>query len=150
MPFPKLVAFETSDVLFATSPSLRDSVWGKGTGASNVIADNVERIDWRLLRDKSNHQNTTELYEDTSKIISDVLKNGAELAIVSRNDNKKLCDRILYYYHTTDPKTQQEKPIISLVKYDEVSNESKTNHFERIHGWTKFAYKDMVGLSLIQ
>ncbi|KAH8107090.1 hypothetical protein BXZ70DRAFT_274870 [Cristinia sonorae] len=145
--FPKVVAFETSGVLF--SGDLRKDVWGKGPGASKTLANNVEQVSERVLRDKSNSQNTVELYEDIPRIIHHVLQSGAALAIVSRTQSKDLSDRVLYFFHAIDPKTNVGKPIIKMVKYDEVVDEPKIKHFGRIQGWHKCTYKDIVGGQLL-
>ncbi|KAG1772887.1 hypothetical protein EV702DRAFT_1181232 [Suillus placidus] len=148
--FPKLIAFETrqypklwsSGVLFLGS--LREELWGKGSGASSKLADNVKKVDTWLSKDKSNHQNTVTLCPDIPRIIENALKNGASIALVSRHDSKLLVDRVLYYFHATDPRDNQQKSIIKMVRYNEIVNESKTKHFERIQGWSKYAYDDMV------
>ncbi|KIK95089.1 hypothetical protein PAXRUDRAFT_407850 [Paxillus rubicundulus Ve08.2h10] len=140
--YPKLVALDTDRTIF--SGSLDELVWGKGPSASRKLSDNIQRVDDWLLRDKSNHDNEIRLNPDVPIIINDILKNGASLAIVSRNTSKALCDRALYYFKAMDPNTGEQKSIIQMVKYDEVVDEPKTKHFERIRGWSKIHYTDMI------
>ncbi|KAG5220150.1 Metallo-dependent phosphatase [Salix suchowensis] len=92
----------------------------------------------------SNHANEIRLNKDIPRIITDILQNNASLAIVSRNTSKALCDRALYYFKAVDPKAGEQKSIIKLVRYDEVVDEPITEHFKRIHGWSKFDFGDMV------
>ncbi|KAF8653672.1 hypothetical protein AX16_003823 [Volvariella volvacea WC 439] len=141
--FPKLVALDTDWTIWAGS--LDEKVWGKGPGASqNKIANNIEQVNDSVLKDRSNDALGIRLNQDIPSIVHDVLKNGASLAIVSRNTSKALSDRALYYFKTVNPSTGAEESIINLVKYDEVVDEPKTEHFKRIHGWSKFPYEDMI------
>lgn len=140
--YPKLVALDTDWTIF--SGWLDQSSFGKGPGAVSPIEDNLERVDEWVLWDKSNHDNIICLYYDVPEIITDILSNGALLAIVSRNTSKALCDRALWYYKTTDPKTRQERSIIDVVKFDEIYDKSKTVHFANIHDWTGYEYSDMI------
>ncbi|KAF9524645.1 acid phosphatase-domain-containing protein [Crepidotus variabilis] len=132
MSYPKIVALDTDVTIWKGS---LDWSWGH--------EDNIERVDRWLLRDKRNYNKQIRIYDDISAIVSDVLKNGAKLAIVSRTSSKALSDRALYYFNTinTDGK---EWSIIHLVTYDEVVNESKANHFRRIHGWSNNDYSEML------
>lgn len=88
----------------------------------------------------SDRGNKIKMNPDIPKIVTDILSNGASLAIVSRNTSKALyvycrrgdskdrelngilnrCDRALYYFHAKDPNSGETKPIIELVRYDEV------------------------------
>lgn len=116
--YPKLVALDTDGTIF--TGELNQKVWGKGPKASQKLTDNVEQVDDFCLRDKSNHANQIHLNKDIPRIVTDILQNGASLAIVSRNTSKALCDRALYYFKAIDPKTGEKKSIIDMVRYDEV------------------------------
>ncbi|KAF8833574.1 hypothetical protein BDN67DRAFT_916690 [Paxillus ammoniavirescens] len=140
--YPKLVALDTDWTIF--SGSLDEHVWGKGRSASRKLSDNIQRVDDWSLRDRSNHDNEIRLNPDVPIIVNDILKNRSSLAIVSRNTSKALCDRALYYFKAMDPNTGEQKSIIQMVRYDEVVDEPKTKHFERIRGWSKFNYTDMI------
>ncbi|KAF8835571.1 hypothetical protein BDN67DRAFT_975156 [Paxillus ammoniavirescens] len=141
--YPKLVALDIDQTIFRKT-SRKKRPFGKGKGAVSPIEDNIERVSRRVLRDKSNHKNKIRLYRDIPRIVTNILKHGAQLAIVSRNKNKALCDRALWYFEATDPKTGKKRPIIHMVKYDEVYNKRKTVHFTRIHRWSGFKYSDMI------
>ncbi|KAG2140516.1 uncharacterized protein EDB93DRAFT_1089838, partial [Suillus bovinus] len=133
--------------------SLREELWGKGSGASSKLADNVKKVDTWLTKDKSNNQNAVTLCPDIPRIIENALKNGASIALVSKHDSKALVNRVLYYFHATDPRDNKQKSIIKMVRYDEIAMvgyQSKTKHFERIHGWSKYAYEDMVWTFFVQ
>lgn len=140
--FPKLVALDTDGTIF--TGKLDENVWGKGPKAVPKLADNIQQVDEHTLRDRSNHANQIHISKDIPKIVADILKNGASLAIVSRNTSKALCDRALYYIKAVDPSTGELKPIIKMTRYDEVVDESVSKHFKRIHGWSKFDYPEML------
>lgn len=126
---------------------LDQSLWGKGPHAAPKLADNIQQVDDFTLHDQSNHANKLHMGEDIPRIVSDIVKNGASLAIVSRNTSKVLCDRVLYYFRAEDPKDGETKAIIKMVRYDEVADEPKTEHFKRIHHWSKYPYSDMLYFS---
>ncbi|KIY73873.1 Metallo-dependent phosphatase [Cylindrobasidium torrendii FP15055 ss-10] len=140
--FPKLVALDTDGTIF--TGQLDQETWGKGPEAAHKLADNIHKVDSFTLEDRSDHTNKIKMNPDIPRIIHDILNNGAFLAIVSRNKSKALCDRALYYFHAQDPKSGEMKPIIKLVRYDEVADEPLSQHFKRIRGWSKYAYTDMV------
>lgn len=140
--YPKLVALDTDWTIF--SGSLDKNVWGKGPGASHELPDNIQRVNDWLLKDMSNPDIHIRLNRHIPNIVSDILKEGASLAIVSRNTSKALCDRALHCFRAIDPKTGKPGPIIDMVSYDEVVDESKTEHFKRIRGWSGFQYTDMI------
>jgi len=142
MSYPKVVALDTDWTIW--QQFLDHGRWGKGRGAVSPVEDNIERVDRSLLRDKSNHANWIRVYNDVSNVVHDILKNGAQLAIVSRNPSKAMCDRSLHYFNTTNPSNGREWSIIHLVKYDEVVNEPKVNHFRRIQKWSGSDYSDML------
>lgn len=94
-----------------------------------------------IISSVSNHANQIQLNGDIPQIVTDILKRGASLAIVSRNTSKALyvyfkiirttircliticwprCDRALYYFKAIDPESGEQKPIIEMVRYDEV------------------------------
>ncbi|KAJ8514906.1 hypothetical protein ONZ45_g7602 [Pleurotus djamor] len=136
--FPRLIALDTDGTVF--TGKLDQTVWGKGQGADLTLANNILQVNDSTLRDRRRIR----LSPDIPRIVTDILKNGAALAIVSRNTSKELCDRALYYFKTKVPETQETKSIIHLVKYDEVIDEPISEHFKRIKGWSGFDYADMV------
>ncbi|TFK22407.1 hypothetical protein FA15DRAFT_748747 [Coprinopsis marcescibilis] len=139
--YPKVVALDTDWTIF--SGWLSKDKWGKGAGAAQKIEDNIKEISSREVQDKTNAQNKCVMYEDVPRIIEDILKNGAKLAIVSCNTSKDLCDRALYFFKVKDG-SGKEKRLIELVSFDEVYNSEKTVHFEKIKGWAKCHYTDMI------
>jgi len=142
MSFPKVVAFDTDWTIWQQRTA--NGIWGKGRGAAAKLEDNMNRIDRWVIRDKSNPQHVwIRVFDDVSKIVNDVLKHGAQLAIVART-NKSLSDRALYYFNTINPANGKEWSIIHLVKYDEVADESKTKPFRRIKGWSQSDPLDMI------
>ncbi|KAF9529495.1 magnesium-dependent phosphatase-1 [Crepidotus variabilis] len=144
MAYPKVVALDCDYTIW--HGHLDSTKWGKGPGARLKLQDNVEFVDNQYLRDKSNHQNKIRVNMDVMSVVTDILnhRDGAKLAIVSRNSSKAMCDRALYYIKTTNPANGEETSIIKLALYDEVVNESKVNHFKRIHSWSKSDYSDML------
>ncbi|KAF8649632.1 hypothetical protein AX16_005721 [Volvariella volvacea WC 439] len=139
--YPKLVALDTDWTLFWGW--LKAEEWGKGSGAYSTVEDNIEQINYWEVQDRSNWDNKCGMYADVPKIIEDILKNGAQIAIVSRNTSKAMCDRALWYWKVNDQHGNQ-KSIIDLIKYDEVVDEPKTKHLERIKDWSGFDYFDMI------
>ncbi|KAF9524618.1 magnesium-dependent phosphatase-1 [Crepidotus variabilis] len=139
MPYPKIVALDCDYTIW--HGHLDQTKWGKGPGARSKLQDNIEFVDHHYLRDKSDHHNKIRVNMDVTKVVYDILKHGAKLAIVSRNGSVAMCNRALYYIKTTNPATGMEESIIKLVSYNEVVN---VNHFKRIHGWSKCDYSDML------
>ncbi|KAF9524654.1 acid phosphatase-domain-containing protein [Crepidotus variabilis] len=142
MAYPTVVALDTDGTIWENY--LDSKRWGKGARAQVKIEDNIDRVDRRLLRDKTNHAFWIRIHNEISMVVTDILKHGAKLAIVSRNPSKALSDRALYYFKTINPKDNKEYGIIHLVNYDEVKNETKILPFNRIHGWSKSDYQDML------
>ncbi|KAF8835570.1 hypothetical protein BDN67DRAFT_912794 [Paxillus ammoniavirescens] len=141
--YPKLVALDTDWTLFWGWLDPKQSNWGKGPGAYSPVEDNIEKVDYWDIRDRTNHKIKCGLYADVPRIIEDILKNGAQIAIVSRNSSKALCDRALWYWKAKDA-SGKERSIIDMVKFDEVYDRPKTEHFAKIKGWSKFEYSDMI------
>ncbi|THU80938.1 hypothetical protein K435DRAFT_972556 [Dendrothele bispora CBS 962.96] len=139
--YPKLVALDTDWTLFWGW--LDQKTWGKGRGAYSPVEDNIVKANYWEVQDQSNPKNKCGMYADVPRIIQDILKNGAQIAIVSRNTSKAMCDRALWYMKVND-EHGNEKSIIDLVKYDEVYNSDKTVHFAAIKGWSGFDYSDMI------
>ncbi|KAG6912707.1 hypothetical protein DXG01_012711, partial [Tephrocybe rancida] len=94
--------------------------WGRGPGAVLPAQDNIEPVNSQSVRDRSNTSNQIHLYNDILRIIDDIRKRGAKLAIVSRNPSEALCSRALYYFTTAAGRL-----VIELVDYYEVHDESK-------------------------
>ncbi|EIW81817.1 hypothetical protein CONPUDRAFT_72203 [Coniophora puteana RWD-64-598 SS2] len=142
--YPKLVALDTDWTLWWGWLDMNK--WGKGNGAYSPPEDNIEYDSGsdKVLRDRSNHNEKIWLYGKVPDIITDIVKHGAKLAIVSRNRSKGASDRALWYFNAVDPRDGKKKPIIDMVDFDEVVDEDKTKHFERIKGWTGFDFSDMI------
>ncbi|KIK93899.1 hypothetical protein PAXRUDRAFT_144010 [Paxillus rubicundulus Ve08.2h10] len=141
--YPKLVSLDTDWTLFWGWLDPKQSNWGKGPGAYSPVEDNIEQVDYWDLRDRTNHNIKCGLYADIPRIIKDILQNGAQIAIVSRNRSKGLCDRALWYWKVNDA-SGKERSIIDMVKFNEVYDRDMTEHFSKIKGWTNFNYFDMI------
>ncbi|KAL0065522.1 hypothetical protein AAF712_007433 [Marasmius tenuissimus] len=141
MTYPKVVALGIEWVIF--SGDLDQKKWGKGSGARSKLQDNILRISDSEIQDRTNSNNKCQLYPDIPRIVGDILKHGAKLAIVSQNTSKALTDRALYYMMVKDQQGKDRR-LIELVNYDEVHTEPKTYHFEKIHGYHNVPYMDMV------
>lgn len=139
--YPKVVALDTDWTIY--SGTLKPRNWGKGRGAHSDIEDNIERVNDHTVRDCSNHKNKCRMFDDVPDIISDILKNGAKLAIVTRHGKKVMSDRALHYFKVKDAQGNSRR-LISLVHYDEVYDKEKTNHFKKIKGWAGCSYTDMI------
>ncbi|KAF9524649.1 acid phosphatase-domain-containing protein [Crepidotus variabilis] len=141
--FPKVVGLDTEYTIWQ---GLLYTNWGAGKGAFAIQEDNIERVDRWLLRDKTNSKNWIRVSEDISKIINHILKNGAQLAIISGQptSHKAMTDRALYYFNAHDPKDGKEWSIIDLVTYNEVKPESKAQHWRRIREWSGRDYSEML------
>ncbi|KAF9222812.1 hypothetical protein BS17DRAFT_782617 [Gyrodon lividus] len=145
MDFPKLVALDTDGTIWAGR--LDADSWGKGDGASDSIEHYIESVDcFSLLRDKSNHENFIDVHDGISGVISDILKSGALLAIVTSNSDssKAMYDMALSHVTAIDPSDGSERSIVQLAKYNEVSNESKVEQFRRIREWSGLDYSEMI------
>jgi len=139
--YPKVVALDTDYTIFFGW--LNEKTWGKGRGAYKLVEDNIEQNNQWEVRDRTNWKNKCRMHADVPDIIQDILKNGAKLAIVSRNTNKAMCDRALWYFKVKD-KDGNMKSLIDLVDYDEVYEKDKTVHFGKIKGWAGCHYTDMI------
>jgi len=84
----QVIAFELDDTLW--NGRLDETRFGKGRNATLRIEDNLEMINERLIRDKSDYQNSIKLFPDVPKIIHDILEKGIKIAIVSHNSSKAL------------------------------------------------------------
>ncbi|KIY73888.1 hypothetical protein CYLTODRAFT_406291 [Cylindrobasidium torrendii FP15055 ss-10] len=139
--YPKLVALDTDWTLFWGW--LKVNEWGRGPNAYSPKEDNIEKRNYWEIQDRTNHNVACGMYADVPKIIKDILKNGAKLAIVSRNTSKAMCDRALWHW-TVQDHHGKDKRLIDLVSFDEVYDADKTTHFRKIKEWTKFEYSDMI------
>jgi magnesium-dependent phosphatase 1 len=144
MSYPKLVALDTDWTIFWGWLDI--TKLGKGPDPFFPAENNLEPENGSelVLRDRTNYQERIGMYSDVPNIIYDILRNGAKLAIVSRNKSKAACDKALWWFKATDPRDNIKKSIIEMVNYNEVSDEDKTNHFKRIQGWTGFSFSDMI------
>jgi len=136
--YPKLVALDTDWTIFWGW--LRENEWRNGAGPAE---DNIEKRNYWEIQNRTNPNIDCGMYADVPKIIQDILKNGATLAIVSRNSSKAMCDRALWHW-TVQDHYGQDKSISSLVGFNEVYDADKTVHFDKIKGWTNFDYSDMI------
>ncbi|KAG7097697.1 hypothetical protein E1B28_005022 [Marasmius oreades] len=139
--YPKVVALATDWCIF--SGHLDKKTWGKGHGTLPKIQDNILRVNDHLVRDQTNANHKCQLYPDIPRIVADILKNGAKLAIASRNSSKDMMDRALYFFKVKD-QHGKDRRLIELVTYDEVYDKDKTTHFRAIHGYNKEPYIDMI------
>ncbi|KAK7000368.1 acid phosphatase-domain-containing protein [Favolaschia claudopus] len=135
---PKLVAFD-----------LDGTVWYSWLNSKKFHGrDNLEPFTTpdghHQIRDKRNHAIHVTLSKDIGRIITDLVKKNIQIAIVSRNTDKDLCDRALFYSYANNPHTNKAESIIKFVDYDEVKDESKLRHFKRIQEWCGFSYADML------
>ncbi|THU79713.1 hypothetical protein K435DRAFT_810481 [Dendrothele bispora CBS 962.96] len=137
----KIIAFELDDTLWRGQ--LDEKRFGKGRNASPVSLPFNALQNPAIETIFSSPQNQIELFPDTPLIINDILRKGIQIAIVSRNPNKALCTRALFYYKARDAKDQVQ-PITSLITYNEVKNESKMYPFERIKNWSGVPYEEML------
>ncbi|KAF9529482.1 acid phosphatase-domain-containing protein [Crepidotus variabilis] len=142
MSFPRLVGLDTDWTIW--QGYLNHASWGFGFGAFVPQENNIERVDRWLLRDRTNHNNWIRQYNDISDVIYDIINNHAKLAIVSSSPSKPMSDKALYFLNAINPQTGTEYSIIHLAHYNEVSNESKVNHFRRIRQWSQFDYSEML------
>ncbi|KAF9529477.1 acid phosphatase-domain-containing protein [Crepidotus variabilis] len=141
--YPKVVGLDTDWTIWQNYLGME--YWGKGPGAASTSQDNIERVDRWTLRDKTNKNMWIKQYNDIANIVYDILKNGAKLAIVSRNRNKEMCDRALTFFNANNPNDgNKEYSIIHLVTYDEIIDQSKVEHWRRIHGWSGEDYSEFL------
>ncbi|TFK22409.1 hypothetical protein FA15DRAFT_748753 [Coprinopsis marcescibilis] len=141
MAYPKVVALDTDWTIFWGW--LNKNTWGKGAGAFNPVQDNINQVNYWEIQDRTNANNKCGMYADIPRIVEDILKNGAKIAVVSRNTSKDMCDRALWYWKVKDDHGK-EKRLIELVKFDEVYDSEKTVHFEKIKGYTGHHYTEMI------
>ncbi|KAK7049090.1 acid phosphatase-domain-containing protein [Favolaschia claudopus] len=136
--YPKLVGLDLDYTLWKGWLDDKKFGWGLQT-----IEDCLERSG-NVLRDKGNGNNSVTLFPEVDKIITDLAMRNVQIALVSRNTSRALCNRALWHFQATDPKTHQRKGIIFFAKYSEIYPESKTNHFRHIQEWSGFQYSDMI------
>ncbi|KAJ3552994.1 hypothetical protein NM688_g3857 [Phlebia brevispora] len=142
--YPKLVALDTDWTIFWGW--LDASRWGKGGGARSPVEDNIVKINYWEIQDASNNQLKCGMYADIPRIVQDIKKNGAKLAIVSRNTSKMLCDRALWHFQVKDAHGK-DRSLVELIDFDEVYNLNsgqKLSTFVKIKSWTKLDYSDMI------
>jgi len=139
--YPKVVALDTDGTIF--SGWLNEQTWGKGPGADEPVEDNIEQINRWEIRDRTNGKNKCRMYADVPDIFRDILKNGAKIAIVSRNTSRAMTDRALSYFKAKN-EDGNLGPLITLVDYIEVYNRFKNVHLEKVKGWAGCHYTDMI------
>ncbi|KAF9529481.1 acid phosphatase-domain-containing protein [Crepidotus variabilis] len=142
MSFPRIVAFDTDWTLW--QQYLDVNTWGRGNGASAQVQDNIERFDRMILRDRTNHSYWIRQYDEISNVIYDVLRNNAQLAIVSSNASKPMCDRALHFLNAFNPATNSDWSIVDLATYSEIGWDLKVNHFRKLQGWAQVDYSEML------
>ncbi|KAK7049088.1 acid phosphatase-domain-containing protein [Favolaschia claudopus] len=112
--YPRLVALD-----------LDGTVWRGWLDANRFShEDNLYRTGNTIV-DRRNSHNTIMLFPHVLPVIQDLLAHGVQVAVVSRNTSRALCDRALWHFG-----------IIGSVSYDEVYDVSKINHFARIQAYT--------------
>ncbi|KAK7049092.1 magnesium-dependent phosphatase-1 [Favolaschia claudopus] len=136
--YPSIVAFELDDTIW--NGRLDAQYFGRNWKPIE------ECLEWTngIVRDKSNHGNVLSLCDELGDIIGDLETHNVEIAIVSSNTNKALCDRALYLFKARHPASGEWTPIIYFVKYDEVYPASKVEHFKRLRNYSGFDFSDMI------
>ncbi|KAK7440994.1 hypothetical protein VKT23_016774 [Stygiomarasmius scandens] len=140
-PYPKLVALDIDHAIFTSYFDPRK--FGNHGVVHGDLRNNLELIDSHTIRDKKNHANLLHMAKDIPRIIHDLDTYDVTIALVSQHPNKDLCDRALWHFKAHD-KHGKSKSIIYFVKFDEVVQEPKKHHFERIHGWSHIPYSQML------
>ncbi|KAH8107093.1 acid phosphatase-domain-containing protein [Cristinia sonorae] len=155
--YPKLVALDTEYAFLRVLSSkyahmtsltifkgqIDQTKFGRGRDRFTAVEDCLEPAGEFKLWDRRNHGLVVELYPDIPGIITDIVKNGAVLAIVARSNSKAIYDRALWHFKTDDGYGNQ-KSIIDMVKFDEVYDEEKTVHLGNIHRYSGIRYSDMI------
>ncbi|KAG2140521.1 uncharacterized protein EDB93DRAFT_1089858, partial [Suillus bovinus] len=96
----------------------------------------------------SNSDNHIDLFSDITRIFHDMNKNNLQIAIVSNNGNKALCDRALYLFNAPDINAAMQPINPRFIKYNENSSELKSDMFKHIKEWSGFDYSEMVFFDL--
>ncbi|EIW81816.1 hypothetical protein CONPUDRAFT_72202 [Coniophora puteana RWD-64-598 SS2] len=146
----KLYAFELDNVLW--SGVLDATRYGKGRGASKVPEDNLQlRLgDEGIVEDRSvpsNPENFVILFPEVTRVFHDIAKNNLQIAIVSNNGGKKLCDRALWLFRAPD-KNASRQSLTTFVRYDENDVVSKVEMFKNLKTWSGVDFVDMVFFDL--
>ncbi|KAF2815546.1 uncharacterized protein BDZ99DRAFT_516265 [Mytilinidion resinicola] len=159
MAYPRIVAFDLDGTLWHTW--LDGTKFGCKGCVSNTLEDNLEIVE-NKIRDKKNKPVRVKVSDDIYNIISDLIGNRVRIAIASRNTHKSLslyssksvcfqrmnvnprCDRALWLLNVFDPRTHQWRPLSDYVVYNEIYNESKRIHFERIKEYSGVEYHNML------
>ncbi|KAF8551056.1 hypothetical protein OG21DRAFT_1478302 [Imleria badia] len=143
-PYPKLIAFDTVFTIFWGW--LDVSRIGKGPNARVLAVDNIERenvSEW-VLRDRTNHNERWGMYGDVPKMIYDILRHDAKLAIVSRNQSKTACDRALWWWNATDPKDNKKKLIIPDGQF--LFDDEAINNLVRVESYSHLMFIGFAGM----
>ncbi|RWA06612.1 hypothetical protein EKO27_g8505 [Xylaria grammica] len=147
-PFPLLVAFDLDGTIWSGWLSEHSHELGKGGWVTDDRRkeDNLEmHVDAVTIRDKLNpHGFKCRVAKDLPKIASDVLRHGGRIAIASRNTNKNVTNRALSFIQVEDPRDKWPRPFTKYIKYNEVFDRSKSEHFELFQKWLREGYEKML------
>ncbi|KAI0972196.1 acid phosphatase-domain-containing protein [Xylaria arbuscula] len=144
--FPLLVVFDLDGTIWGGW--MNEYHLGRGGWVTDEWhkEDNLElQPDRMTIRDKRNlHGFKCRVAKDFPKIAHDILKHGGRIAIASRNTNKKLTDRALSFIQVEDPRDKWPRSFTRYIKYNEVFDRSKLEHFQLFQNWSQKAYDQMV------
>ncbi|KAI0115677.1 acid phosphatase-domain-containing protein [Nemania sp. FL0031] len=137
MSYPGIVAFDLDGTIWRGW--LNEKWVGQKGRVSDYLQDNLEVIEYggeTIIRDRKNEDFRCIIASDIAHIIQDLCKHGVAIAIASRNTNRTLTDRALWLINIHDPKDNIIKPFTKMLKYDEVKDVSKMEHFKNIKEWS--------------
>ncbi|KAI0551078.1 acid phosphatase-domain-containing protein [Xylaria curta] len=141
--YPSIVAFDLDGTFWRGW--LNEHWIGQKGLVSHDLRDNLTVKKCKgdmIIRDQKNEDFQCIVASDIIKIIQDLRKHRVAIAIVSRNTNKNLTDRALWLIKI--PEHRETRPLTELLKYDEVKDVSKMEHFHNIKRASGVKYKDMI------
>ncbi|KAI1386602.1 acid phosphatase-domain-containing protein [Hypoxylon trugodes] len=118
MKYPTIVGIDLDNTFWVGC--LDQNNLGSHGWIGDTPEDNLVIHQNRIIADVGSNSRQVTASDDIFDIIHDLLLNHVRVAIVSRNDNKALCDRALWLLSITDPYTGQRKPFTAYIKYDEI------------------------------
>ncbi|KAI0426466.1 acid phosphatase-domain-containing protein [Xylaria sp. FL1042] len=146
--FPMLVAFDLDGTVWNGWLNEYSHQLGKGGWVTDDQhkEDNLEmHVDSVTIRDKLNpHGFRIRVAKDFPKIAHDILKHGGCIAIASRNTNKNMTNRALSFIQVQDPRDKWPRSFTKYIKYNEVFDRSKLEHFGLFHSWLQKGYNQML------